>query len=284
MVALTPPDPSEARRPADDRLVQPYLELLKRHLLRGSFRVPSRIEGDRRWFLYSAVSGVARRLGFELVRRVGEEARRQGLGSSSDADTLIGSMRLENLQVCVTDVLDKGIPGDFIETGVWRGGASIFMRGILQAYGVTDRVVWLADSFQGLPKPDAVRYPADAGDRFWRVTAAAVSLEEVKANIRAYGLLDSQVKFLVGWFRDTLRDAPISQLAILRLDGDMYESTVDALTALYPRLSKGGYVIVDDYGAVPACRQAVHDYRAAMGIAEEIHRIDWTGVYWRRET
>jgi len=109
-----------------------------------------------------------------------------------------------------------------------------------------------------------------------------VSLEEVKANFERYGLLDEQVQFLPGWFRDTLPRAPVEQLALLRLDGDMYESTMVALEALYPKLSAGGFLVVDDYGAIPACRQAVEDYRAVHGIEEPLERVDWTAVYWRR--
>ncbi len=101
-------------------------------------------------------------------------------------------------------------------------------------------------------------------------------------NFRRYGLLDDQVRFLKGWFRDTLPDAPIERLAVLRLDGDLYESTIQALECLYDRLSAGGYVIVDDYGNVAGCRQAVHDFRAQRGINDPIRPIDWAGVYWRR--
>jgi len=110
----------------------------------------------------------------------------------------------------------------------------------------------------------------------------AVTLEEVQANFQKYDLLDDQVKFLKGWFRDTLPVAPISRLAILRLDGDLYESTMDALVNLYPKLSVGGWVIVDDYGCVPACAKAISDFRMANGIEDEIREIDWTGVCWRR--
>ncbi|RPH80243.1 MAG: hypothetical protein EHM80_05790, partial [Nitrospiraceae bacterium] len=84
-----------------------------------------------------------------------------------------------------------------------------------------------------------------------------------------------------GWFRDTLPTAPISQLAVLRLDGDLYESTMDALNALYPKVSPGGFVVVDDYG-LPTCRAAIDDFRRARGIIDPIHRIDWTGVFWQR--
>ena len=198
------------------------------------------------------------------------------------AHTMIGLKRLDNLEFCIEQVITNGVPGDFIETGVWRGGATIFMRAVLKAYGVTDRCVWVADSFEGLPPPDARKYPPDAGDRLHEATALAVSLEQVKANFDRYGLLDDQVRFLKGWFCDTLAAAPIERLAVLRLDGDMYQSSMDALVNLYPKVSQGGYVIVDDYGAIPACRQAVNDYRAANGITEEIRDIDWTGIFWQK--
>jgi O-methyltransferase len=195
---------------------------------------------------------------------------------------MVGLLRLDNIQACVLDVLRHGVPGDFIETGVWRGGASIFMRAILEAYGITDRTVWAADSFQGLPPPTADAYPADTNDPHWVMEWLAVSLDEVKARFAHYGLLDEQVQFLPGWFRDTLPTAPIERLSVLRLDGDMYESTIQALDALYPKLSVGGHVIVDDYGAIPSCRQAIEDFRAQHGIDDPIQQVDWTGVYWQR--
>jgi len=110
----------------------------------------------------------------------------------------------------------------------------------------------------------------------------AVPLERVQDNFRRYGLLDSQVRFLKGWFRDTLPTAPIDRLAILRLDGDLYESTIQALDSLYDKLSPGGFVIVDDFHNVAACRQAVHDFRNNRGITDPIQTIDWGGAFWRR--
>ncbi len=208
--------------------------------------------------------------------------REQGGDWPENAQTMIGLKRLDNLQFCVEDALANGVPGDLIETGVWRGGATILMRAVLKAYGVEDRRVWVADSFEGLPPPDPERYPQDKGDGLYTLEELAVSLEQVKSNFERYGLLDEQVRFLEGWFRDTLPEAPIERLAVFRLDGDMYESTMDALVYLYPKLSVGGYLIVDDYGALPRCRQAVHDYREAHGIHEEIRPIDWSGVFWQR--
>ena len=208
--------------------------------------------------------------------------RAEGRDWPAYAHTMIGLKRLENLQFCVEEILDRGVPGDLIETGVWRGGATIFMRAILKAYGAHDRQVWVADSFEGLPAPDPVKYPADEGDRLHEYSELAIPLEQVRSNFARYDLLDDQVRFLKGWFRDTLPQAPIERLALIRLDGDMYESTMDALVNLYPRLSRGGYLIVDDYGCYASCRQAVHNYRETNGITDEIHEIDWTGIYWQR--
>jgi O-methyltransferase len=211
-----------------------------------------------------------------------EAARMEGHEWPAMAHTMIGWHRLLNLQNCVEQILAENVPGDLIEAGVWRGGAIIFMRAMLKAYNVRDRLIWGADSFQGLPAPDPVRYGADAGDMAHTWRELSISLSEVRANFEKYGLLDEQVRFLPGWFRETLPAAPIEQLSLIRLDGDMYESTYVALENLYPKLSRGGFLIVDDYGALPSCRQAVTDFRQTAGIAEEIIPIDWTGVYWRR--
>lgn len=217
-----------------------------------------------------------------LKHEIYDEPEVEGSIWPTAAHTMIGHDSLNALQFCVEDVLANNVPGDLIETGVWRGGATIFMRAILKVHGVEDRYVWVADSFEGLPPPNLEKYPHDKGSIIHTAEELAISLEQVKSNFERYGLLDGQVRFLKGWFRDTLPEAPIEQLAVARLDGDMYESTMDALTNLYPKLSIGGYLIVDDYGAVPACRRAVHDFRETCGINEEIQSIDWTGVYWQR--
>lgn len=197
------------------------------------------------------------------------------------APSMIGEARMDNIRFCIEQVLTDGTPGDLIETGVWRGGATIFMRAVLKAHQVGNRRVWVADSFEGLPAPNVAKYPHDRGMNLEDYKELAVSLEDVKANFSRYGLLDDQVMFLKGWFRDSLPDAPIKSLAVMRLDGDLYESTMDALVNLYGRLSPGGFVIIDDY-QVPACRQAVHDFRNREDIADPIVPIDWAGVYWRR--
>jgi len=195
--------------------------------------------------------------------------------------TMIGRKRLDNIEFCLQQILRDGIPGDLIECGVLRGGAAIFMRGYLAAHHVTDRIVWVADSFQGLPPPTLPQ------DREQRLTAdlfpmLAIDLDTVRNLFERYGLLDDQVRFLPGWFKDTLPSAPVENLSLLRLDGDLYESTIDALESLYDKVSAGGFVIIDDYGALPPCRQAVTDFRGRRAIRDEIQPIDWTGVFWRK--
>lgn len=197
------------------------------------------------------------------------------------AHSMIGEKRMDNIRDAIFHVIGNNVPGDFIETGVWRGGACIFMRAVLAACGIADRTVWVADSFAGLPPVNAEAYPEDAKyDDLSKYKELAIGLEEVQENFRKYGLLDNRVRFLKGWFKDTLPTAPIERLAILRLDGDMYESTMDALQALYHKVSQGGVVIVDDYGIIPACAQAIHDFRDANGITDNIRQIDYCGVYW----
>lgn len=213
---------------------------------------------------------------FELDKRL------EGVDWPVTAHTMIGMKRLDNLQRCVESVLEDGVPGDFIETGVWRGGACIFMRGMLAAHQVKDRRVWVADSFQGLPATPEDGHPVDRRIKLDSYNDfLAISEETVRRNFERYGLLDDQVGFLPGWFRDSLPNAPIEELAIMRLDGDLYPSTMDALTNLYGKLSVGGYVIIDDY-SIGSCRQAVTDFRARHGIDDEIIRIDTHGVFWRR--
>jgi len=222
--------------------------------------------------------------GLQIVkaRNFSEEERTDGRVWPGYAETMVGVKRLDNIRHCVEQVLEDGIEGDFIETGVWRGGTCIFMRGILAAYGIQDRRVFVADSFRGLPKPDSQKYPADTNDEHHTQAFLAVSQEEVENNFSKYGLLDDQVVFLKGWFKDTLPGAPIEKLSILRLDGDMYSSTIEALESLYPKLQTGGFCIIDDY-ALDGCKQAVDDYRLKNQIQAEIKEIDWTGSYWKKE-
>jgi O-methyltransferase len=268
-----------------------YLDLLARALTRDLFEDNDEIAGvsshpfGRTWKqrLGDRVGPVLRRAGYELVRKrpYDPEARALGRDWPARAETMAGLRRIANARACIESVLRDDVPGDIIETGVWRGGMCIFMRGVLKAHGVTDRSVWLADSFQGLPAVDPIRFPEVASAHVEKYDYLAVGLDDVRHNFKRYGLLDEQVRFIPGWFNESLPNAPVRELAVLRLDGDLYDSTSDALEGLYPKLSPDGYCIIDDYN-VGVCRQAVHDYRRAHDITEPIEDIDGWAAFWRR--
>jgi O-methyltransferase len=210
------------------------------------------------------------------------EARLEGRDWPLEGYTMIGMKRLENVQACVEDVLANEVPGDLIEAGVWRGGAAMLMRALLRLHSVDDRAVFVADSFEGLPSPDPESFPFDSGSRIHEIDFLSVSLEDVKSNFQRFGLLDDQVRFVKGWFRDTLPSLSDATWSVIRLDGDMYESTMVSLEALYPNLSPGGYVIIDDFHFIRPCQRAVMHYREAHGIDEEMQQVDWNAAYWQK--
>ncbi len=187
-----------------------YLRLLRRCLCRDLFP-DGRYEGDENQL---------HALPFEAG------LRDDGRDWPVDAETMVGMKRLQNLEQCCLAAIRDRIPGDFVETGVWRGGCGILMRAVLAATGDESRTAWLFDSFQGLPKPDAASFPKDDGDLLWKHSGyLGVSLEQVEANFRRYELLDERTRFVPGWFRDTIPSAEVDAISVLRLDGDMYEST-----------------------------------------------------------
>jgi O-methyltransferase len=265
-----------------------YLDLLKQCLLGsvyGTEQAQVPVATPRNGLGRLMVGGL-RRTGVQLARSqtLPPELYEEGRGQPElmpHGETMIGRKRLENVQACVESVLDDGVEGDLIEAGVWRGGVAILMRAILEVRGVTERTVVAADSFEGLPPVDSENHPEDVAVGL--EGEFAVSLDRVRANFSRYGLLDGQIQFAEGWFDETLSAFSDRRWAVIRVDGDRHESTMDALENLYPNLAPGGYLIVDDYGAFRACRRAVHEFRDAHEIREPIRHVDWTGVYWRRE-
>ena len=199
--------------------------------------------------------------------------------------TLLPPKTLDNIKFCITEVINNNIEGDFIETGVWRGGAVIYAYHVLKEFN-SKRKIYVADSFSGLPKPNIRDYPQDMGDPHWKIEKLKISLEEVKSNFKLFGDIDENIIFLKGWFKNTLYTNDIKKLSVLRLDGDMYESTWQALDALYPKLSVSGYCIIDDFGHVRA-KKATLDYRQKYEIEDEIVLIDKTSgaypsIYWKK--
>jgi Macrocin-O-methyltransferase (TylF) len=199
-----------------------------------------------------------------------------------DADTIVSRAAADNVQFCVENVVTSGIEGDLIEAGVFRGGVAILMRGILAAWGVEDRTVYCADSWEGLPEPGEDLADAVAHDVLKSIDHFSVSLKTVKEAFARYGLLDDHVVFLKGWFAETLPAAPFQKLAVVRLDGDYYQSTIDAISVLYPKLQPGGWLIVDDYGLPLGARRATDRYRSQNDITDRIFMADKQVAYWQK--
>jgi O-methyltransferase len=197
--------------------------------------------------------------------------------------TMIGLPALDNIERCAEQIFKDGIAGDFMEAGVCQGGATIFLRALQVAYGQQQRRTWVADSFQGLPPPQTepdIQANIDLSES--KFPSFAASLEIVRDNFDRYNLLDDRVCFLSGWFSETLPSAPVGQLALLRLDADLYGSTRDILTSLYDKVSPGGFILVDDYGTFAVCRQAVDEFREERSIADPLMWITGRCVYWRK--
>jgi len=225
------------------------------------------------------------RRGLKLVRakQLDIAARDQGLDWPLFGLTMVGTKRLENIQLCLETCLRENIPGDFVETGVWRGGSCIFAKAIFNQHGASDRIVWCCDSFEGMPSPSdkdlSIAPKSDYSDRDYLVA----SVDRVTENFRKFDLLDKNVRFVKGWFCDTLPTAPIDRISVLRMDGDLYDSTMDALTSLYHKVSAGGFVIVDDYNSWAGCRAAVDEFRSRQNVSDPILDIDAHAVFWRKQ-
>lgn len=259
----------KASGPSDDpeQLRKAYLDVLKLCLcdLHGTTAVSVWRDPER-----GMMSRVLREDDLQ-IRAFGVDWPLQGL-------TMVGLSRLDDLQSCVESIVTHGVEGDLIEAGTWRGGASMLMRATLDSLGATDRRVWLADSFEGFPEPDDAHPDTE---RLADVEYVAVPMDEVRGNFARFGL-EVGVEYRPGFFHETMPGLRGNRWSIVRLDGDSYEATWLTLQSLYPGLSVGGYLIVDDYGALEECRRAVGEFRERHGIEEPIEEVDWTAVRWRR--
>jgi O-methyltransferase len=257
-----------APSPAEDALARAtrlYLDLLERTV--------------SNWIYGDAQNRLGKALPFD------PERRETGRDIPMQAHTMIGLKRLRHLRAVSEGVLAEGIAGAFVEAGVWRGGACILMAGVLKAWGATNRAIVAADSFRGLPAPDE-RFVKDSLTLFdfHLREELSVGAAQVRENFERYGLWSDDVHLLEGYFRDTLPSWPFGQIAVLRMDGDLYSSTMDTLVHLYDHVSPGGYVISDDYGVVIDARRAVLDFRRQRGITAEMFKVDGDGVFWRKES
>ncbi len=257
-----------------DRLRAAYLELLKLSLcdLAGSGTRTVSWTGDRRVFSR------------DLTGDDQMNWRISGRDWPLNALTMVGLRRLDDLQACVESVVRDGVEGDLIEAGSWRGGAAILIRATLDALGAHDRTVWVADSFQGFPapEPDAAPEDLELEKDMSPLAFLAPSLDEVKGYFARFGL-EQGVRFVPGFFEETMEQLRGRRWSVIRLDGDSYKATRLTLEALYPSLSVGGYLISDDYMMLAGCSRAIDGYRDEHGITEAIEAIDFNGARWRRE-
>jgi O-methyltransferase len=307
--------------PASASAADLYIDLVKRAVINVLY------EDHAVWYFDDDYNRVMDNR-FDLRRRL------QGMDLPNEAHTMVGLERLNHLQTCAERAIRDGVPGDFVEAGVLRGGAAILLRAILKAHAVTDRRVVACDTFMARkPMPTGLgfraglrvlRLLATIRNRAWRrrlffalqkrlgdqrsfpvvsdpsdqmvdgtmfmvrnldvmqAPRDRTSLAAVRSHFARYGLLDDQVLFLEGFFSETLPKAGLTRVAILRLDGDTYESTRDVLETTYAKLADGGFCVIDDYYSFPDCKRAVDEYRAQHGIVDTIHKIDKHAVYWRR--
>jgi len=255
--------------PLEDVAIAAYLELLKG------------------WIIGSAYGSVEKsvRPGFHpTTREYNSERRLNGFDWPLFGVSMVGMRRLENVQNLLFSVFSKNVPGDFVETGVWRGGTCIFARAVMRAKGQQHRKVYVSDSFAGLPPGNPV---FGKGDMNWeKMDYLPTSPDQVALHFSMFNVLDSGVMFVQGYFNDsmpTLRSHLQrfdSSISILRLDGDMYQSTIDVIYRLYDLVSIGGYVIVDDWG-LPA-RKACEDFFNHHDHHPTIVPIDRLSVYWMK--
>lgn len=189
-------------------------------------------------------------------------------------------------------VIDRDIPGALVECGVWKGGSVLAMLLTLQRHGITDRDVYLFDTFEGMTRPteeDTSRFERKPlivfdrevakGERPWAAAFAdeVFGLDKVKDVVLGSGYPAERVHFVVGPVEETLPDQGPDQVALMRLDTDWYASTKHEMEHLYPQLSTGGVLIVDDYGHFDGARQAVEEYFDANGRRPLLARTDYTG-------
>jgi O-methyltransferase len=201
-----------------------------------------------------------------------------------DSYTMTTPPRVYALVRAVEYVVTRGVAGAIVECGVWRGGSMMAAALTLLRLGVTDRELYLYDTFAGMPPPeeaDTTRSGVRAADllaqededsHIW----AIASLADVRAAVLSVGYPEERIHFVEGLVEETLPAAAPKEIALLRLDTDWYRSTKHELEQLYPRLAPGGVLILDDYGHWQGARRAVDEYFAENGITVLLNRVDGT--------
>jgi len=202
------------------------------------------------------------------------ELRRLGDDWPAVGHTMVGHVRLHNIYDALSSVIDDNIPGDFVELGVWRGGSAIYAKAVLYAFGAEDRAVHVFDAFEVIPS-----YGGPLSSYL------SVSQKEVEHNFKKYGL-DHNVVFHKGLFKDSVpvfrKESNGNAIAVLRIDGNFYDSYQDALYYLYELVPVGGYVIFDDAFSHPHVMKCWKDFKSEQGLPEELTAIDNNAAWFRK--
>ena len=234
------------------------------------------------------------RIGYEVHRAgsraagVVEEPHDEAIWNSVKEYTMTGKLRVMALVQAVRFVVESGVPGDFVECGVWRGGSAMAIAMKLESMGVRDRRIWLYDTFQGMTEPTDADVEAHSGRRASDLLARTIrgdgsniwciaGLSDVRRNMELTRYPEENIRFVEGDVLRTLPNTKPEQIALLRLDTDWYESTRVELSELYPRLQVGGICILDDYGYWRGSKQAADEYFAENGPRPLFNRIDCDG-------
>lgn len=196
-------------------------------------------------------------------------------------DCKIEEDRLDYLQQCINIIIENNIDGDFIEVGAWRGGAGKFMRELLKDLKITNRNIYSAASYHAFITSFNWKYKYDKLIKNLQIKRLARLLNKIEY-FEGYDWEIDTLSAIQGWFHDTLPTEPIEKIALLRLDGDTYKATMGSLVNLYPKLSSGGIIIIDDWNAVAGCKKAVIDFRNKNRITEDFHEIDPLSIFWKK--
>jgi O-methyltransferase len=229
------------------------------------------------------------RMGFEINRADNRllEKDFQDIVAKARVFTMASSERLYAVFQAARHVVKNGIEGDIVECGVWRGGASMVAAMSLLAAGESSRRIWLYDTFAGMTKPtdkDVHRWAGKNAFGTWRRWQKSdhndwcfAGLDDVRRNLYSTGYPRDHIEFVAGDVANTLLTGGPQKISLLRLDTDWYDSTRKELEILYPRLSVGGVLLIDDYGVWDGARQAVDEYFEQHNVRMLLQRTDYTG-------
>ncbi|MEQ9620629.1 TylF/MycF/NovP-related O-methyltransferase [Coleofasciculus chthonoplastes] len=180
---------------------------------------------------------------------------------------------LKKLYSLGQDVVNRKIPGDFVECGVCNGGSA---AAIASAFGNTERKVWLYDSFMGLPAAKEID-GSDAAKYFGRFVGAE---EKVQEAMRIVHFPEENYIIRKGWFENTFNEPLPQAVSILHIDADWYDSVMLSLKTFYERVADGGVIILDDFGHWEGCREAFYDFIAQHDLKPLLERCGHTQAFW----